>query len=303
MESVKGLTVSGAGERALAQDLRTYWDVSEAARTLFAAAQAAGVRIEMQDVGKLCHATGTIVSVSRDACLDPVTGAVSRPYLTESVLFEMQNAVNAARYAALMQDVKNGQLSVLQYGLAMSLLEFESTATVVHILAAVRQVGLPVSPWGQRQFSGYALGAAEAANQPHAADSTTERRLPSRLFYAYDYLTNVVRHMRNMPLQALRTVATVHQEGRAMDAASVGRMHQAWSIAHADQRPAQFLVAYVDALLWLDNEAGWSVDWRGGTRSEWKTCATEFVHAVPTVFHDPALSARLRLEVMSLAVA
>ena len=223
----------------------------------------------------------------------------SRPYLTESVLFELQNAINAKRYGALMADVKGGRISILQYGLAMAKLEFESTEKIVQILTQIRGAGHPISPWGQKQFSGYAQGAQNAANQPHDPSSANEQRMPSKLFYAYSYLHDVVQHVRNMKMQVLQKVATIKHGPKSMDKFTWSQMRQNWGTKYASKTPAQFLVAYIDALLWLDNEVGWSIKWEGGTAADWKLCATEFVQTVAAVQHDADLSKKLKAEIMA----
>jgi hypothetical protein len=286
MKTVEGVEISGYGHQELAQDLEMYCKISPAARDHLGAANQVGAKIEIQREGKICHAELTVVKVSRDACLDQGTGLTSMIYLTESVLFELQNAINSKRYQKLKRDALIGNISVLQYGRGFSDLEFESTAKTVQILTQVRRAGQPISPWGEKQFAGYALGPNNFANQPHDPKSSSEQRLPSKLFYAYSYLQDSVKLVKNMKLAALKKLATIKKGPMSMSSLKWGQLVYSWGNNSNNKTPAQFLVSYIDALLWLGNEVGWSVNWEGGTMADWKLCATEFVRTVPAVQHD-----------------
>jgi hypothetical protein len=283
---VEGVEISGYGHQELAQDIERYCSLSVAARDHVRAAGQAGAKVEIQQSGNICYAELTVVKVSRDACLDQATGLTSPGYLVESVLFELQNAINAKKYQKLKREVKNGQISILQYGLGFSQLEFESTEKVVSILTQLKAAGHPISPWGQKQFSGYALGANNFANQPHDPKAANEQRLPSKLFYAYSYLQDEVKHVKNLKLAALKKLATIKQGTRSIKPLAWGQLVAKWGTDYAVKTPADFLVAYIDALLWLGNERGWSVHWEGGTQADWKLCTIEFVRVVPTIQHD-----------------
>ena len=123
--------------------------------------------------------------------------------------------------------------------------------------------------------------------------------MQSKLFYAYSYLKDTVKHVRNMKVQVLQRLAIIQHGHKSMDKFTWSQMRQNWGSKYAAKTPAQFLVAYIDALLWLDNEAGWSVKWEGGTMSDWKLCANEFVKTVPAVQHDADLSKKLKTEIMA----
>jgi len=185
MKTVEGVEISGYGNEELALDLEAYCVISPVARTHLKAAGQAGAKIEMQREGKVCHAEVKVVKISRDACLDQATGLTSMTYLTESVLFELQNAINAERYGKLRREALGGTISVLQYGLGFATLEFESTAKIAAILKEVKAAGRPISPWGSKQLSGNALGAQHFANGPHDPKGPSEQQLSSKLFYAY----------------------------------------------------------------------------------------------------------------------
>ena len=292
MKIVEGVEISGYGHQELAQDLEMYCNISSAAQVHLRAASQIGAKIELQNTGNICHAEQTVVKVSRDSCLDQATGLTSMIYLTESVLFELQNAINSRQYQQLRVDAMRGSISVLQYGLGFSNLEFESTAKIVQILTQVRGAGRPISPWGEKQFAGYAKGPNNFANQPHDPKSTGEQQLPSKLFYAYSYLQDSVKLVKNMKLAALGKLATIKKGQKPMDSFKWSMLKAQWGDRYPNKTPAQFLVSYIDALLWLDNEVGWFVTWEGGTMADWKLCTTEFVRTAPTVQHDrPATEA------------
>jgi hypothetical protein len=124
-------------------------------------------------------------------------------------------------------------------------------------------------------------------------------RLPSKLLYAYNYLANDVKYVRNMKLQVLQKLATFKKGRQSMSNFDWSRMRADWGSTYAAVPPAQFLVCYIDALLWLGNETGWKVNWEGGTASEWKLCAETFVQMVPTVTHDATLTKKLKTEIMA----
>ena len=65
-------------------------------------------------------------------------------------------------------------------------------------------------------------------------------------------------------------------------------------------RTAAFFVFYVDALLWLENEVGWSVNWTGANRAEWKLCASQFVNAVGAIQHSQADSTTIKNKIMEM---
>lgn len=300
MKIVEGVELSGYGHEELAQDLEAYCAISSLARDHLQAAAQIGAKVEMQRSGSICHAEREIVKISRDACLDPATGLTSMTYLTESVLFELQNAINYLRYAELRRNALGGTISVLQYGLGFSNLEFESTAKIVKILTQVKGAGRPVSPWGEKQFSGYTLGAQNFASQPHDPKGPAEQQLPSKLFYAYTYLVDTVKFVKNMKLAALKKLATIKKGPKQISPLEWGKLVEDWgNSSFPNATPAQFLVWYVDALLWLGNEVGWSVNWEGGTMVDWKLCATEFVRRVPMVQHDRANTEKIRKSLMT----
>lgn len=299
MKTVEGVTISGYDEEVLAEDLERYCDASSIARDHLGTAKEAGVSIETFEDGHICHADGAVVKISMDACIDAKTGTTSRPYLTESVLFEIQNAINARRYGGLSADVRGGRISILQYGLNLAKLEFESTEKVVQILTQIKAQGMPLSPWGEKQFEGYAKGATFAANEPHDPNGAAEMRMPSKLMYAYNYLVNDVKYVRNMKLQVLQKLATFKKGRQSMPSFDWSRMRADWGSTYSAVPPAQFLVCYIDALQWLGNETGWTVTWEGGTASEWKLCAEKFVQSVPTVTHDAGLTKKLKTEIMA----
>lgn len=283
---VEGIEISGYGHQELAQDLEMYCGLSAAAREHLRTAGQAGAKVEVQRSGMICHAELTVVKASRDACCDAGTGLTSPIYLVESVLFELQNAINSRKYQKLLRDAKGGLISVLQYGLGVSKLEFESTAKVVSILTQIKAAGRPISPWGQKQFSGYAQGTTNFANQPHDPRAANEQRLPSKLFYAYSYLQDQVKEVKNMKLAALKKLATIKQGTRSISSFNWGQLVAKWATHYGARKPADFLVIYVDTLLWLGNQRGWSVNWEGGTQMDWKLCTTDFVRVVPGLQHD-----------------
>jgi hypothetical protein len=283
---VEGIEILGYGWQELAQDLKMYGGLSTAAREHLRTAGKAGARVELQRSGKICQAENEVVKVSRDSCCDAGTGLTSPIYLVESVLFELQNAINWKGYQKLKHDAKGGLISVLQKGLGMSNLEFESTTKVVSILTQIKAAGRPISPWGQKQFSGYAQGITNSANQPHDSGSTGEQRLPSKLYYAYLYLRDDVKEVSRMKQGALKKLATIKQGIRSPNLFDWGVLVNNWATQYGARKPAGFLVIYVDALLWLGNERGWSVNWEGGTQMDWKLCTTDFVRVVPGLRHD-----------------
>ncbi|MGD9365370.1 MAG: hypothetical protein PVH87_06705 [Desulfobacteraceae bacterium] len=285
-KTIEGVEISGYGHQALAQDLEMYCDLSAAAKEHLQTAGRAGAKVEVRRAGKICHAELTVVKVARDACCESNTGLTSPVFLVESVLFELQNAINSKKYQKLKREAKNGQISVLQYGLGVSKLEFESTAKLVSILTQIKAGGRPISPWGQEQFRGYARGPVSFANGPHDRKAVGEQRLPSRLFYAYSYLQDQVKEVKNMKLAALKKLATIRKGTRSIRPLEWGQLVAKWGTRYAAKKPAGFLVAYVDALLWLGNELDWSVNWEGGTQMEWKQCTTEFVRLIPGLQHD-----------------
>jgi len=296
MKVVEGVNISGYGHQELAQDLEMYCSVSPAARQHVRQAGGAGASIEVQRAGNICHADGVVVKISRDACLSEPTGLTSPIFMVESVLFELQNAINDRQYARLRRGARSGMISILQYGLGMSNLEFESTAKVVQILTQLRGAGKPISPWGQKQFAGYVLGPGNFANQPHDPNSSDERRLPSRLFYAYSYLQDTVKFVRNMKIE-LKNLAIVKRGTKSIEDKKWGEsLVPNWDGAGYGT-PAQFLVYYVDALLWLGYEVGWQVNWRGGTPADWKLCATEFVRTVPFLRHDKQATETIKKDI------
>jgi hypothetical protein len=282
-KKVGGVEISGDGCQELAQDLDLYCQVSSIASQLVQDAGRVGATVEMQRSGKICHASKTTVKVSQDACLDKTTGLPSPTYLAESVLFELQNAVNALRYSKVRSDALNGRVSILQYGHEYCRLEFESTAKVVSILTQMKAAGRPISPWGAKQFSGYALGPTHFGNQPHDPAALDEQRLPSKLFYAYAYLQDEVKLVKNMKQKVLKRLATIKKGSKSLSSFNMGVLVGSWGTKYSAMTPMQFFVAYIDALSWLGNERSWSVGWEGGTQSEWKVCATEFARHVALV--------------------
>lgn len=285
MKTVEGVKISGYDD--LAKNLESYCKISSAAQNHLIAASKVGATIEVQNTGNICHAERTVVKVSIDSCLDKITGQPSMIYLTESVLFELQNAINFNQYQTIKKNTLNGLISVLQYGLGFSNLEFESTVKTVQILTQLKGAGHPISPWGEKQFPGYAMGPNNFANQPHDPNSTGEKLLPSKLFYAYSYLEDTVKEVKNMKIKALKKLAIIKKGQKPIDSLKWGQLTYNWGTnAHLNKSPALFLVSYIDALLWLGNEMGWSVIWEGGTMTDWKLCATEFVRTVPNVQHD-----------------
>lgn len=299
MKTVEGVEISGYGNEELALDLEAYGIISPAARAHLKAAGQAGAKIEMQREGKVCQAEVKVVKVSRDACLDQATGLTSPTYLTESVLFELQNAINADRYGRLRREVLGGTISVLQYGLGFATLEFESTAKIAAVLKEVTKAGKPVSPWGAKQISGNALGVQHFVNGPHDPKGPSEQQLSSKLFYGYTYLVDTVKRVANMKLGALKKLATIRKGPKTITPFEWGRLVADWGTHYDDKTPAQFLVLYIDALLWLGNEVGWSVNWEGGTMADWKLCATEFVRTVPLVQHDRTATEKIKQSIMA----
>ncbi len=293
MKIVEGVEISGYGHEELAQDLEMYCNISSMARDHLRAASQVKAKIEIQRAGNICHADKNVVKVSRDACLDQATGLTSMIYLTESVLFELQNAINFTRYQQFRKDAMGGSISILQYGLGFSNLEFESTVKTVQILTQVRGAGQPISPWGEKQFSGYAKGPNNFANQPHDPKSAGEQRLPSKLFYAYSYLQDSVKLVKNMK-PVLGKLATIKKGQKSMNSLKWSLFRSNFGRYYENNNPAQFLVTYIDALLWLDNEVGWSVIWEGGTMADWKLCALEFVNTVPTVHRDQSVTKAIK---------
>lgn len=300
MKVVEGVKISGYGHQELALDLETYCRLSPVALEHVRKAGVAGVTIEVQQRGRICCAEGTVVRISRDACLNAASGLTSPIYMVESVLFELQNALNSQQFGRLRRDARSGQLSLLQYGLGMATLEYESTAKVVAILAQVKGAGKPVSPWGEKQFAGYAMGPRNFANQPHDPQSAGEQRLPSGLFYTYSYLQDTVKSVGNMKLE-LKNLATISKGTRALDAREWGATLVPKWVRYGT--PAQFLVHFVDALLWLGNETGWSVSWRGGTQADWKLCTMEFVRAVPILRHDEQTAKAVKQDIQGAKFA
>ncbi|MCH8043013.1 MAG: hypothetical protein IID44_04780 [Planctomycetes bacterium] len=275
-KTVEGVNISGYGDQSLAEDLTSCCSWSPIAKALMATAGRAGATIEVRQRGEECHADKTTIHVSRDACLNESSGLTSGIYMAESVLFELQNAVNANRYTQIRRDVRSGRTSVLQYGLRFATLEFESTTKIAAIVAELELRGKPVSPWGKKQRAAAPLGVDHFVSQPHVPTATDERRLPSKLLYAYSFLVDEVKLVKNMKVKGLKKLATVTKDRRVIGSREMGQLVSKWGGAYAGMSPSQFLVIYIDAVALLDNQAGWSVRWDGGTKLDWKTCATEF---------------------------
>lgn len=275
-KTVEGVKISGYGDQSLAEDLASCCSWSPIAKALMATAGRAGATIEVRQRGGKCHADKTTIHISRDACLNESSGLTSGIYMAESVLFELQNAVNADRYTLIRRDVRSGRTSVLEYGLRFATLEFESTVKIAAIVAELELRGKPVSPWGKKHRAAAPLGVGHFVSQPHERNETDERRLASKLFYAYSFLVDEVKRVKNMKVKGLKKLVMLTKNRRVIGSREMGRLVDKWGRVYAGMNPAQFLVIYIDAVALLDGQTGWSVRWDGGTKLDWQTCATEF---------------------------
>lgn len=298
--NVHGVDIMGYGAQQVAEDLQSYCSHIPAAREHLEHAATVGATVAVQNTGHVCRANKTKVEISRDMCLDSHTGLTSMLYLVESIFFELQNVINYRGYDQLRVNVKKGTISILQYGLGMAKLEFESTEKVVKILAHTKEAGRKISPWGLKQMREYPKGLNNFVNAPHDPNGPAEQKLPSKLFYAYEFLDSKIGDVKNMGLPVLKKLATVRSGNKIMQYGSLGRLvANDWARTYGAKRATGFLVCYIDALLWLSNEVQWTVQWGGGTKQEWKLCSEEFVRAVPTLQHDRAATEAIKKDIMN----
>ena len=294
MKVVRGVQISGYGHQELALDLEQYCAASPLAALHVAAAATAGATIKSYREGKLAHCSGTEVQISRDACLGP-SGLTSPVYLVETVLFELKNAINAARYGKQKAQSRAGTISLLRFGVDKAYLEFESTETTAQILAQIRTAGMPLSPWGQGQITGYAQGRDFFADQPHDAAGQGHMRLPTKLLYPYELLQDTVQQIKNMKLE-LKKVAIVQKNGVPLSGIHWGPL--IGEFGKLLDTPAQFLVHYVHALSALSREPGWTVNWDGGF-GIWDDCVNAFVLTAPTIVRDPLMETAIKGQLMA----
>jgi hypothetical protein len=293
MKSVEGVKISGYGEDQVAEDLQSYGSVSDNALDHLRTARQVGAEVQVKNTGKICETNRTVVTITRDACLDKHTGLTSMLYLSESILFELQNAINHMKFRQLRTKARGGHISVLQYGLGMADLEYEATTKIVQILTQIKSAGRPISPWGEAQFAGYAQGRVNFGNQPHDPNAADEQRLPTKLFYDYLYLMGL-KVVKNMNTAVLKKLGTVRKGPMELPNFKWSKLKSDWGRDYSNKTPAQFFVSYIEALRWLGNETGWSVNWEGGTIAEWKVCATEFERRIPAVKPDRRMTEKIK---------
>jgi len=282
MKNVHGVKISGYGHEELANDLEKYCSWSPIAFRHVSEAGQNNAKIEVQREGKICYADDNIVKISRDSCLDKLTGLISPIYMAESVLFELKNAVNSRKYKDLNRQVKaiiNG-ISLLKYGIEKSYVEFEATEKVSSILREIKKIGKPISPWGQKQIEEGDKGKLYFTNQPHDPNgSSPEFKLPTKFFYVYLHLRDVVKETKNMKAEILNLAKILDKSrpgNNKLDNFRLGsEMLQPWHILTGGD-PVIFFVCYINALIWINNGIEYSVQWTG-LMTDWKLCAMNFV--------------------------
>jgi len=282
----KGVTIEGFGEKDLASRLEHYAGRSTAAGALLVKAGNEKAKVMLTKTGGKCEAKGTEVSLSWDACVDLTRGGVNVIYLTESALFELNNAANHNKFAALDTEVKAAIISVLKYGEKMCNLEYESTCAVAEIAKQMKGKGEPVSPFGNKQITEAPRGATNFENKPHNSKGSGEDLLPSNLFYAYNYLNGLKQPGSLGMKKHIEKVAIIKKTPRnkPLDNLNFSKLRKLYN----DTLPAQFLVWWIDALIKLvgpPKDNGFSITWVG-VRAEWEKCANKFVEKVPTIRHD-----------------
>ena len=198
----------------------------------------------------------------------------------ESVIFELTNASNSAAFATLEDNLKNGLVSVRDYGRRKADLEASASWNLAQILLG--RGGYARSAFGQghvnacQQHANLAAFQAFFRGQPHDPNAAinTVMRLPSEEMYAYNGAVTVaatnstlnlclpINDMRKLPPKGIKAANLKSATGPA----NVSTI--------STQQPlkaARFYWTLVEAL--RNPPAGVAVTWRHGTIANWEFTA------------------------------
>jgi hypothetical protein len=269
------------------------------------------------------HANGRAVDVDIDETIfdNGTAKADGLQEFAESTVFEIANANNAPTYDLLNNQVSNGQIGVIPYGVAMATAESNSTWTVSQVL---QNSGAYVeSTWGKKQIKEtkvYASPQAKANDNaprlngnnmalgtfqtnfraaPHLAGKTDQSGLPSAEYYAYEkirllgtvkavseYMVNVatVTHTKAGTATILAKKLSSYlatQPGGRQEVSGGAKSHVAWYI---------LLIEFFE---WLrpGRTPAVAVAWRNGTAvADWQFSGGMRSKAPTNGFIDKALT-------------
>lgn len=267
MRTVFQLEVTGHRCGELVGQLNQYHNLSLEAKNHFLVALTTGSKVALQDSGGKCenNPKNSKVTISWDACKE--NGTASLAYLGESALFELVNSRNSQRFLNADKDLKNNNITILEYGLIYARLESEATVVTAKILNQLQSTNYLISEWGRKQRTEYYSHLANFAeyfmNQPHSTETGVnwKKKLKTKHMYAFDKIKN-----KCTVSQIKTTVLSIAKE---LAIAPPNVVNKLWSNFEIwCQSIPQLICSYIYALQALENngrKVTWASTTAGGT--------------------------------------
>lgn len=260
-----GLKVSGFGHEELIRQLKQYYDKTRTAQVHLLTAGRIGATITLERVGGHCGAKPRTkeVTISWDACQ---AGLHTINYLAESALFELQNAINHRRFLDIEENLENGTITVLGYGLSYAELEAEATITTATIISQLEMAPTShytPSPWGEKQVKTYFEQQANFedyfVNQPHDENATGLSHLKSKHFYAHKEIAkyDIVDQLINI----LESAARIKPVSGSENWRTVKWIMNDFASNNSQLSMSELLSCYILTLNSLGKSTHWNVTW------------------------------------------
>ena len=261
------LEVTGHRCDELVGQLDQYFNLSLEAKTHLRAAATSGGRVNLLSSGGKCGnkpKTG-IVTISWDACKE--NGAESLACIGESALFELMNSRNSQRFLDADEQLKNKNITILEYGLTYATVESEATVVTARILNKLQSTNYVISEWGNKQQRNYDAHSANFAehfmNKPHSTQPGVSwiYKLKTKRHYAFEKIKN-----KSTVSQIKDTVLSI---AKKLVDAPPNVMNVLWSTFEAwNQSISQLICSYIYSLQVPENngrKVTWAPTTAGGT--------------------------------------
>lgn len=290
MPKITGTNVDITGTEAgnLATKLKWFKDNDSTAEDIIDTASNNFLKIEVK------NGTGTCRALSKSKVeLDWTDCHQNIKELTETALFEINNAVNYGSYGAAGKKLKGNIWSLLKYGYEMAIRESPSSVTLYTILVSLGSSYTP-SAFGRGHMEKNQLAAASTTTtiEKIFADSKQVKTatigsdsLKSRHLYAYDAMEQIGQNFSSAGAKIKKITQSIRTSGGTDVNLNSSEFRddilKYFSNQYTPTRKdydqlKKAIVSYILALQKLIQDKSWTITWNGNG-AEWVTFANEVV--------------------------